>query len=79
MTNFFRQLSRKKLYRQWVEQEGLSPEDLPEDLKKDERDPIETNDDSVYEINPDRELQPRMGRQINGIFNSIDRERAHAY
>ena len=70
MTNFFRKLSREKLYKQWVEKEGLSPDDLPADRKKDERDSIETNNNSVYEVSPGREFRPKMGQQIDSIFTS---------
>ena len=70
MTNFFRKLSREKLYKQWVEKEGLSPEDLPADLKKDGRDSIETNDNSVYEVSHSREFRPKIGQQIGSIFTS---------
>ena len=69
MTNLFRKLRRGKLYKQWVEKEGLSPEDLPADLKKDERDSIGTNN-SVYEVSPSREFRPKMGQQIDSIFAS---------
>jgi hypothetical protein len=70
MTNFFRKLSRERLYKQWVKQEGLSPEDLPEDLKKGKKDFINNDDDSDYEISPDRDYFPKMGRQSDITFNS---------
>ncbi|MFC1981696.1 hypothetical protein ACFLVN_05615 [Chloroflexota bacterium] len=70
MTNFFRKLSREKLYKQWVEREGLSSEDLPADLKKDERGSIEHNNNSVYEVSPGRKFRPKIGQQIESIFTS---------
>ncbi|MDP3879575.1 MAG: hypothetical protein Q8Q07_04610 [Dehalococcoidales bacterium] len=66
MTSFFRKLGREKLYKQWIEQEGLSPEDLPEDLKKDERD---SGDDPDYEISPGRGYRSRIGGQSDIILN----------
>ena len=71
MTNFFRKLSREKLYKQWVKKEGLSPEDLPADLKKDERDTIERNNDSAYQPVSGERYQPKVGQQIDSIFSSI--------
>ena len=71
MTNFFRKLSREKLYKQWVKKEGLSPEDLPAELKKDERDTIERNNDSAYKPVSGERYQPKVGQQIDSIFSSI--------
>ena len=48
----------------------LSPEDLPADLKKDKRDSIEPNDNSVYEVSPGEEFHPKIGHQIDSIFTS---------
>ena len=70
MTNFFQKLSRENLYKQWVKKEGLSPEDLPADLKKDKRGSIATNDNSVYEVSHSREFHPKIGQQISSIFSS---------
>jgi uncharacterized membrane protein len=66
MTNFFRKRGREKLYKQWVEKEGLSPEDLPADLTKDTKNSKETN-----EISPHQEYRPRTGLQTDRLSSSI--------
>ena len=71
MANFFRKRSREKLYKQWVEKEGLSPEDLPADLKKDRQRSAEINENSDNETSPLGEYRPKMGLQIESIFSSI--------
>ena len=71
MTNFFQKRSREKLYKQWVEKEGLSPDNLPADLKKSSRDATGTDDDSVNAASPRREFRPRVGQQIDNLFSSI--------
>ena len=69
---FLRNWQRGRLYKQWVDKEGLSPEDLPADLKKDKRDSVETNDNSNYEISPAGEFRPRMGQQVDSLFTSTN-------
>jgi hypothetical protein len=71
MANFFQKRSREKLYKQWVEKEGLSPEDLPADLKKDARHSTEADEKLSNKISPHREYRPDMGLQVNSIFSSI--------
>ena len=71
MTNFFRKRGREKLYKQWVEKEGLSPEDLPADLNKAAGESTETDENPVNEVIPHREYRPRTGLQIDSIFSSI--------
>lgn len=70
MTNFFRKRSREKLYKQWVEKEGLSPEDLPADLKKNAGDFMETDENAFNEASPRGEFRPKMGQQIDSVFAS---------
>jgi hypothetical protein len=70
MTNFFRKLSRDKLYKQWVDKAGLSPEDLPPDLKKDTGDSAEKDANLAAEISPRREFRPRMAQPIDNLLNS---------
>jgi hypothetical protein len=70
MINFFRKRGREKLYKQWVEKEGLSPEDLPADVKKDVRDSPVTGENSVNEGRPHREYRPKTGLQIDSLFPS---------
>jgi hypothetical protein len=65
MTNFFRKLKRERLYQQWVEKAGLPPEDLPSDLKKEEKDA-----DSATEMSPRQELRPGMAQPIDTLLNS---------
>jgi hypothetical protein len=72
MAGFFRKLSREKLYRQWVDKEGLSPDDLPEDLKKTKGDSAEIEDDSAGEISPPREYGPRIRRQVDDLSMAIN-------
>jgi hypothetical protein len=69
MTNFFRKLSREKLYKQWVNSAGLSPEDLPPDMKKDTGDSME-NGDSASLSGPRSELRPGRGLPIDSLLTS---------
>jgi|GEM_PF-2935810 len=71
MAGFFRKLGREKLYKQWVDKEGLSPEDLPEDLKKGTRASEEIEDDTIDEVSPRREYHPGMRRQVDGLSTVI--------
>jgi hypothetical protein len=70
MANFFRKLSREKLYKQWIENAGLSPEDLPADLKKDVADSAESGVGSAGGISPRGEFRPGIGQQIDSLLNS---------
>ena len=70
MTNFFKKHGRDKLYRQWVEKAGLSPEDLPPDMKKDTGETTEFEDDSGEDVFPHRGLQGGTGRS-NGIITIV--------
>lgn len=71
MANFFRKRSREKLYKQWVEKEGLSPEDIPEDLKRDRQLSTEIDENSVNDTSSPGEYRPRIGLQIESIFTSL--------
>ena len=71
MAGFFKKLGREKLYKQWVDKEGLSPDDLPEDLKKDTRVPAEIEDDTIDEVSASREYRPGMRRQVDGLSTVI--------
>ncbi len=72
MAGFFKKFGREKLYKQWVDKEGLSPDDLPEDLKKDISDTAEFDDDSVDEVSARREFRPKTGRRIDDISTVIN-------
>jgi hypothetical protein len=71
MAGFFRKFGREKLYKQWVDKEGLSPDDLPPDLKKDIGDSVEVDNDLDDGVVPRREFRPGMGRQADNISSSI--------
>ena len=71
MTNFFRRLSREKLYKQWVENEGLSPEDLPEDLKKGAGDSMETDENSIGKESPRSLFGLKTGQRVEGMFTFV--------
>ncbi len=71
MANFFRKRSREKLYKQWVEKEGLSPGDLPADLKKDTGRSTEIDENSVNETSSPSEYRPKKSLQIESIFSSV--------
>jgi hypothetical protein len=72
MAGFFRKLGREKLYKQWVDKEGLSPDDLPEDLKKSKGASAEIEDNSVDEVNPRREYRPGTRRQAGDLSTVIN-------
>jgi hypothetical protein len=67
MTNFFRKLKRERLYKQWVENAGLPPEDLPPDLKKDAG---YSAGSEATGITPRREFRARMSQPIDTLLNS---------
>ncbi len=67
MTDFFRKKSREKLYRQWIENEGLSPEDLPPDMKNDTQD-----SDTDGEIAAHQPLRQNLPADHSGV-PSFDR------
>lgn len=69
MTNFFRKLSREKLYKQWVDNAGLSPEDLPPDMQKDTGDSAE-NADTGSISGPRREFRPGRGLTIDSLLTT---------
>jgi hypothetical protein len=71
MANFFRKLSRERLYKQWIDNEGLPPEDLPEDLKKDSKDAKDTDDNSLDGMNLHREVRTNRGQQTDNIFSLL--------
>jgi hypothetical protein len=71
MAGFFKKFGREKLYKQWVDKEGLSPDDLPPDLKKDTGDSTEVDDDLDDGVVTRREFRPRTGRQADNISASI--------
>jgi uncharacterized membrane protein len=72
MAGFFKKLGREKLYRQWVDKEGLSPDNLPEELKKSKRASAEVADDSVDEVSPRREHGPGIRRKADDFSSVIN-------
>jgi hypothetical protein len=67
MTNFFRKLNRERLYKQWVENAGLPPEDLPPDLKKETGYPAESESAGMA---PRREFRAVGSQTIDTLLNS---------
>ena len=70
MTNFFRKLSREKLYKQWVDKAGLSPEDLPPDMKKEAEDSVEDDDIPAGVSGRRREFRSGMGQSFDSLLTS---------
>jgi uncharacterized membrane protein len=70
MTDFFQKRAREKLYKQWVEKEGLSPEDLPADLKKDERNIKEAGGKAENEAWSQGKSGQNTGQQLDRMFTS---------
>jgi hypothetical protein len=70
MTNFFRKLSREKLYKQWVDNAGLSPDDLPPEMKKDTGELVEDDDTMAGASSPRREFRPGMGLSFDSLLTS---------
>ena len=60
MLDFLRNRNRVKLYNQWIERDGLSPDDMPPDLKKSKNDTMEGN--SIFEN--EAEQAGYQGKQI---------------
>jgi hypothetical protein len=70
MTDFFKKKAREKLYKQWVEKEGLSPEDLPADIKKDERNIKEAGDKADNETRFQGKSGQNTGQQLERLFTA---------